>query len=102
MSETTIPPTYEVVLPTPAEDKWRREHLAFLRMLPALLETHRGKYVAVHGEKVVDSGEDEVALAFRVLARNGNLPIHIGLVTDEPPRVERIATPRALRNETGP
>jgi hypothetical protein len=99
MSETTAPATHEVVLPVPPESKWRREYQAFLRMLPALLETHRGKYVAVDGGKVVDSDEDEAALTFRVLARNGNQPIHVGLVTDEPPRVERIPTPRVVRDE---
>src|SRR5262249_22792908 len=50
------------VIDRPPRHKWEREYRAFLRLLPELLKTHRGKYVAVHEEQVVDSGDDEVAL----------------------------------------
>lgn len=96
MSDTHAIPTHEVVLPTPPESKWQREKRAFLRLLPSLLKTHRGKYVVVHDERVVDSGDDEIALAVRAYDRYGYAPIYVGLVTDEPRRVERIPTPRFL------
>ncbi len=93
MSEPTSIPTYEVILPQPPEDKWQRERRAFYRLLPELFRTHLGKFVAVHEESVVDSGDDEIALASRVYARHGYVPIYVGLVSDRPPRVERIPTP---------
>lgn len=48
------------VLPVPPEDKWRREQRAFRQLLPELLKTHRGKYVAVHEGQVVGSGDDKL------------------------------------------
>jgi hypothetical protein len=39
---------------------------------------------------VVDSGQDDLALALRFFAEHGNVPIHVGLVTDEPEPVTRI------------
>jgi hypothetical protein len=49
----------------------------------------RNQYVAVHSEQVIDSDADEMALILRVLARMGNVDIHVGLVTDQPPPVCR-------------
>jgi hypothetical protein len=85
--------------PGAPEDKWHRERRAFWRLLPELLKTHRGKYVAVHNGQVVESGDDEVALALRAYRQHGYVPIYVGLVTDEPPRVERIPTPRIIGGE---
>ena len=79
--QTCDPPVLGPVAPP---TKWEREYRAFQRMLPLLLQTHRGQYVAIHEEQVVDTGEDEIALARRVFARVGNVPIHIDLVTDRP------------------
>jgi hypothetical protein len=90
---------HEVVLPPPPEDKWRREYRAFLRMIPELLKTHRGKYVAIHEEKVVESGDDLIPVALRAYERHGYVPIYVGLVTDEPPPVIRLPSPRLVRRE---
>jgi hypothetical protein len=97
MSEpvTTYPaPNLEAFLPPMG--KYERERRAFQRLLPDLLKTHRGKYVAVHDEKVVDSDEDEVALATRVWQRHGYVPIHVQRVTEQPELV-RIPHVRELR-----
>lgn len=80
----------------PAQSKWEREHLAFLRLLPRLLATERGKYVAIHNERVVDTDTDETALMTRVLSQVGNVDIHVGLVTDEPERVHRSGVVREI------
>jgi hypothetical protein len=96
MSGAKSVPTYEVVLPTPPEDKWHREYRAFLRLLPELLNTHRGKYVAVHEGQVVGGGDEKIPVAMEAYARYGYVPIYVGLVTDEPRRIERIPTPRVL------
>jgi hypothetical protein len=87
MSEAAIQPALAVALPTPELPKGEREYRAFLRLLPELLLTHRGKFVAIHNGKVVDSDTDDVALILRVQGKVGYVPIHVGLVTDVPPLV---------------
>ncbi len=87
MSNTTPPALFEVKCPAPELTKGEREYQAFLGLLPQLLTTHRGKYVAIHDGQVVDSDTDDVALILRVHARVGYVPIHVGLVTDQPPIV---------------
>ena len=84
------------VLPTPPDDKWRREQRAFQAMLSGLLSTHRGQYVAVHNGEVVDSGADKLAVAERAYAKFGYVPIYVSLVTDQPLPPVRIPSPRLL------
>lgn len=74
----------------PPNEKWEREYHAFLLMLPELLKTHRGKYVAVHEEKPVDSGDDKTALAMRAYKTYGYVPIYVGLVAERPLPPERV------------
>lgn len=71
-------------LPTPPENKWRREQQAFRRLLPDLLRAHQGQYVAIHEEQVVESGPDKLAVAGRAYARFGYVPNYVSLVSDEP------------------
>ncbi len=85
------------VLPTPPDDKWRREQRAFQVMLSGLLSTHRGQYVAVHNEEVVDSGADKLAVAERAYAKFGYVPIYVSLVTDQPLPPVRIPSPPSRR-----
>ena len=72
-----------VVPPNPLADEER----AFARLLPELLTTHAGQYVAVLGGKVVGSGADKIAVAKQAYADNGYRPILVRLVTEEPQRV---------------
>ena len=95
MNETTTFPA-PVVLPGPLRTKWQREYQAFLRLLPYLLTTYGGRFVAIHDGQVVDSGDDKLALARRVFAKVGNVDIHVGLVTDEPEAVCRSGVRRDL------
>jgi hypothetical protein len=74
----------------PPPSKWEREYRAFQRLIPELLKTHRGKYVAIHDEQVVDSGEDPIALIKQVHARFGYVPIHVDRVVEQPPPPVRI------------
>jgi hypothetical protein len=91
MSATISPPfPAPQIGPQPTASKWEQEYQAFQRILPRLLPTHRNQYVLVHEGQVVDSGPDDVELALRFFAKHGNIPIHIGLVTDQPPPVARI------------
>ena len=91
MSEPITLPGLTLDILRPPADKWEREYLAFRRFLPALFATYRGKYVAVHDEQVVASGDDKVALALSVYAQYGYVPIYIGLVSDAP--IERVRIP---------
>jgi hypothetical protein len=64
--------------------------------LPDLLQTHRGKYVAIHNEQVVDSSDDPIPLIKAVHARFGYVPIHIGHGTVEPEPIHRSGLIREL------
>jgi hypothetical protein len=95
----TVTQTFEARLP-PELSKGEREHQAFLRLLPQLLLTHQGKFVAVHEGQVIDSDSDDIALVQRVHARVGYVPIHVGLVTEEP-LVVRVPHYREYRPRSG-
>jgi hypothetical protein len=101
MNETTT--LAAPILPdgTIMERKFHREQRAFRRLLPQLLTTHRGKFVAIHGEQVVDCGDDKVAVALRVLTKLGNVDIYVGLVTDEPAPIFRSGVRRELPSSGG-
>ncbi|RME43215.1 MAG: type II toxin-antitoxin system Phd/YefM family antitoxin [Chloroflexi bacterium] len=73
-----------------------KEIAAFERMKPDLLNTHKGKQVAILNGQVVDSDEDKRALAKRVYAKYGYRTI---LMTEvrESPRVYRIDSPEVKR-----
>ncbi|NUQ62754.1 MAG: hypothetical protein HUU20_09705 [Pirellulales bacterium] len=85
MSETTSQSAFTVELPRPEPTKGEREYQAFLQLLPDLVKTHKGKFVAIHNSQIVDSDTDDVALILRVQAKVGYVPIHVGLVTEQPP-----------------
>ncbi len=74
-------------LPNTSDDKWRREFHAFQKLLPELLKTHRGEYVAVQEGRVVGTGPDKLQLAMVVHREFGKVPILVRLVTAEPQRV---------------
>jgi hypothetical protein len=63
------------------------ERATFQRLLPELLKTHIGKFVAIQGERVIDSADDESALAQRTRER-GYRPVYIERVTQTPTVVE--------------
>jgi hypothetical protein len=45
--------------------------------------------VAVHDERVVDSGEDKLAVLMRAYVTFGYVPIYVGLVAERPLPAER-------------
>jgi hypothetical protein len=98
VNETAILPAPAIYACGLAQSKWEREHAAFCRLLPELLGTQRGKFVAIHDERVVDSGDDKLSLALRVLAKIGNTDIFVGFVTDEPPSIARSGIRRKVRS----
>jgi hydrogenase maturation factor len=100
MSDTMTHPAFEVALPAPVLNKSEREYQAFLQLLPELLKTHRGQYVAIHGGQFVDCDADDIALIKRVHAKVGYVPIHVGRVV-EPQPVSRIPHYREIRPGDG-
>ncbi len=82
MNPTTSTPTFEIYLPHPERPKAERERLAFHLLLPGLVTIHRGQYVAIHDEQVVDSGSDPAELAARVV-RQFEADIDVGFVSEE-------------------
>ena len=84
------------VLPVQSETKWRREQEAFRRLLPELLKTHRGEFVAIHEGQVVERGSDKLAVGGRAYARFGYVPIYVTLVTDQPLPAVRVPSPRII------
>lgn len=87
---------FEVDLGQPPRSKLERERRAFFCLLPQLLATHRGQYVAIHEEQAVDSGPERLEVAMRVLQRVGNVDIYVGFVGDLPRPVERSGVRRDL------
>src|SRR2546421_190260 len=73
------------------DPKFSREWDAYHRMLPQLLQTHRGKYVAIHEGQVVGSGTDKIAVSLDAHRRFGAVPILIREVTETPRVVHNIS-----------
>lgn len=96
MSQTTVIPILDILPPFLEPSKADRERAAFSRLLPSLLATYAGRYVAIHDEQVIDADADDIALVRRVHARVGYVPIHVGLVTAIPP-VGRLPRYREVR-----
>jgi len=70
----------------------QKEIAAFERMKPELLNTHKGKHVAILNGQLVDSDDDKRVLAKRVYAKYGNRTILMTEVREQP-RVYRIDSP---------
>ncbi|WP_020469969.1 DUF5678 domain-containing protein [Zavarzinella formosa] len=71
-------------MPELSRIKFEREQQAFLRLLPQLLESYQGQYVAIHDEQVVDNGPVRLDVAYRVQQRLGKGDIYVGFVSEKP------------------
>jgi hypothetical protein len=63
MNSVTILPTPRLESTTTEVSPWERERRAFNRLLPSLLGTHPGQYVAVHNGTIIASGSERIAVA---------------------------------------
>jgi len=80
-------PAFDTWTPVPPPNPLADEERAFARLLPELLTTHEGKYVAMYGGKVVAVGPELVAVLSQAYLEHGYRPILCRLVTDAPERV---------------
>jgi prevent-host-death family protein len=85
------------------DDAWRQEQLqrpepnraAFQRLLPELLRTHKGQFVAIHEGEVVDADLDNRELTKRIYAKK-LFPVYIQLVSERP-RVIELPSPEEIQ-----
>lgn len=102
MSSVNIHPAPDLSSHSQVEDKWQREKRAFYRLLPQLLASHRGKYVAIHDEQVVGEGDELVQVTLEAYRKYGYIPIYVDLITDEVLEPVRIPSPRIPSIRTQP
>ena len=76
------------------DQHWQREYSAFNRLLPELLRSHRGKFVAIHNGAVVAAADTFKDAALEAYKTVGYVPLHVGLVSEKPLPPARIPTPR--------
>jgi|GEM_PF-4886533 len=72
---------------------FQRELSAFGRMLPDLLQSRRGMYVAIRQGRVIDADEDELVLAKRVYTQCPHEYVLIRPVTEDVPPQEYLCSP---------
>lgn len=76
-------------LPRKGSPEFERQREAFKRLLPDLLQLHRGKWVAIVNEKPVVFGADRGEVRDQVREKFGIAPVYIQEVS-ETPRVYKI------------
>jgi hypothetical protein len=94
MDDITILAAPEIEPTVTQETAWERERRAFFRLLPSLLKTHPGQYVAVHDGTVVASGNDRINEALDAYQRVGYVPLYVRLVGESPRRIVGLPSPR--------
>ncbi|HEY3967054.1 MAG TPA: hypothetical protein VGM05_21000 [Planctomycetaceae bacterium] len=99
MESAEILPAPVIDQPLPADEKRNREKQAFLKLLPDLIQSHRGLFVAIHDGRVVESGCDPVIVGHQAYEKFGYIPIFIGHVDDHPLPPVRIPSHRVLSAE---
>lgn len=90
---------FDPLAPLPgSSEKFERERAAFFRLLPELLKTHRGKVVAIHDERVIAVGDENVPVAMEAYKKVGYVALFVQRVLEKQP-VYRLKTPREIRRE---
>ena len=97
MNDVTILPAPEIEPLVTRETAWERERRAFFQLLPSLLKTNPGQYVAVHDGTVVASGSDRINVALDAYRQLGYVPLSVGFIGEAPRRSVRLPSPRVLR-----
>jgi hypothetical protein len=92
----TVQTAFDPNVPIPrTSDKFQRERVAFYRLLPELLKTHRGKVVAIHNEQVIAVGDERRPVIDAAKRIAGRVDLFIASVLEEQP-IERLVGLREL------
>ncbi len=75
----------EEVKAPPDDDPFEQERATFERLKPGLLKTHRGQYVAIIGDQMVDADRDRSTLVQRTYNRFGYRHIYVQMVSEQIP-----------------
>lgn len=75
-------------------EKLRLEQEAYANLLPSLLKTHAGEYVALHEGAVIATGANLQELHVQVYYLLGDIPVLFKRVSAEPEADLRIRSPR--------
>ncbi len=73
-----------------------RERRAYQRLLPGLLRTHPGEWVATVDEQAVEFGPDFATVIARVRQKYGQRPVYVQEILASP-RLYKIRTPHLVR-----
>ncbi len=82
--------------PLPGDPGFEQERAAFHRLLPELLKTHRGEWVAIVDGQPVEFGADFGSVIVPVRQRFGQRPVYVHEIS-EPARIYKISSPRLSR-----
>jgi prevent-host-death family protein len=88
-----LTPVHEPTAASPAPEHprmaaWQTERSAFEDLLPRLEKRYRGRYVAIHGGRVVGSDPDPDALFGRIWRKLHGRTFFIGRIGGPPPIVD--------------
>jgi hypothetical protein len=82
-----------VAQPLPGDLGFEQERAAFQRLLPELLTTHRGEWVAIVDGQPVEFGPDFSSVIVPVRQRFGQRPVYVHEISEQT-RVYKISSPR--------
>ncbi len=79
--------------PTAPDTEFERNRAAFQRLLPELLKTHRGQWVAIVNEQLVQFGPDFKSVIVPVRERFGQQSVYVHEIVETPRVSNQRATP---------
>ena len=80
----------------PGDLGFEKERAAFQRLLPELLQAHRGEWVAIVDGQPVEFGPDFSSVIIPVRQRFGQRPVYIHEISEQA-RIYKIPSPRLIR-----
>lgn len=75
---------------------FERERATFQRLLPELLKSHRGEWVAIVDEQPVEFGPDFSSVIVPIRQRFGQRPVYVHEILEHE-RVYRMSSPQIVR-----
>ncbi len=92
-----LPASLPQLTPAVMDSQVEREWAAFQKLLPELLKTRRGQWVAIVDERPAQFGPDFQIVIVPIRKKFGQRPICVQDVLEQP-RVHKILSPRVVRS----